>query len=125
MNTKKNTKKTVKPTIVVDLTKCTTPEDVQMAFINAKIKHVLTKSEFEIFLNNLAERAGDVIGMIVAGMFGDYNTIHFDGEKFINMNLISYDIEDGEKFECDAKGNASIKKPNAIKRFWNWITRKK
>lgn len=121
-------KKKFKPVYTVDITKCSTEKDVLDAFCLAKMKAFFTTDQKEHMVNDIINDSILIACDAMVSLFGDYNTIHFDGEDLIRMNLKKYDIEDDEKFECDAQGVTNIvkvKKPNVFKRFWNWITRKK
>lgn len=132
MTTKKTTKKSVKPTLIIDATECVTADDVVFAFAKAKMKKYLTKSEigsvFDAAYDLIFDAMIDQVSCIANSIMAHHNTIHFDGEKIVMLNLTKYDIQDDERFECYSDGKTAIskiKKPNVFKRFWNWITRKK
>jgi len=95
-STKKTNKKTVKPTFIVDVTECNSPEEIRRAFTLAKVKSgvAITFDELDHFVSTIVE---------------DYN-------NFIASTVAAAFICDCCKFE---------KKQPWYKRLWKWIRGKK
>lgn len=104
----KKTKKSTKPTCIVDLTNVETLTDVFAAFGIAKQKAGIPITEDE--LGAIIDKTIDLTEQAIS-------------EK-IALNTKKVKIEKDEKIIFDANGNYTIKKPNIFKRFWNWITKK-
>lgn len=91
----------VKPVITVDITDCTTIEDLVAAMANAKIEAGVSVSRIEV--ETLIQAAIDeAVEEVLSDLFDDFECPVIIEEQ---------DIE-------------PEKKPNVFKRFWNWITRK-
>ena len=106
---KKNTKKTVKPTYVVDLTDIEGPEDVTIEFIAAKVRAGISITDKE-FMYTLG------YGAITA--FEAVENFYFNHTTCIEDDKLA------EKLLKEIKKSITKKTP-WYKRFWNWITRKK
>lgn len=107
---KNNTKKTVTPAFTVDITDCETVEDLIIKIADAKLSVGLCISEKELEAI-LDEQIELVVEETIEQMF--------DGHNALILN------EDGEIEHLDAvKVEVNKKRPNVLKRFWNWITRK-
>jgi len=107
------TKKTIKPTFIpaftVDLTDCENARDAYSAFLSAKVEAYILPAEE--LCNNAAEEEYqneiDNLNCSLQEMIDDLTN------KLINT------IKEAVKAE------EKPKKPGMLKRFWNWITRKK
>lgn len=123
MKTIKINKKVSKPVFKVDITWCSTEEDVLVAIADAKLDAnvALTKEQFEAVI---ADEVRFALHVILNTAFTWNNAIVWENDGFRKMNLNKYHIENDEKFEI-TKNGVKIKKQNIFKRFWNWITRKK
>lgn len=95
-STKKTNKKTVKPTFIVDVTECNSPEEIRRAFTLAKVKNgvAITFDELDHFVSTIVEDYNDVVTSTIAA-------------AFICSNCC----------ECE-------KKQPWYKRFWKWLRRK-
>lgn len=110
------TRKTIKtvfiPEIVVDITDCNTPQDIYLAFADAKI---------EKYLNCMEKDACDSDAV--------YNDCCELDDKITNAanaaTMALYDLLTKKKEESTEEDPTPVKKPGVLKRFWNWITRKK
>lgn len=106
------TRKTIKtvfiPEIVVDITNCTTPQEIYLAFADAKLDKYLTTTEKDAVDEDnyqYEESHKDEIDNVIKNMHDSLNEA---------LSLIEKPEE-----------NAPAKKASLLKRFWNWITRKK
>ena len=111
--TKKITKKTVQPEFIMNCVDNTTPAELYNEVVSAKVRagKPITTDELKLAKEYEVNRSIEVI--VAATM--DY---------FMNMPHKEIKIDGDEKLIFDAKGNFTVKKPNILKRFWNWIRRK-
>lgn len=99
MNKKNTTKKSVKPTYVVDITWCKDIQDIAYAFAITKQKAGIPLSDNDVN----AIRTEAVVPFMNALEFAEYDV----------QNIIC---------ACECK---TEKKPGMFKRFWNWLTGRK
>lgn len=104
------TRKTIKtvfiPEIVVDITNCTTPQEIYLAFADAKI---------DKYLNRMEKDAVDEDNY-------QYEKSHED--RIDNVTNVMLDAV-ADVLLDSVKKEPAAKKPGLLKRFWNWITRNK
>lgn len=107
------TRKTIKtvfiPEIVVDITDCSTPQDVYLAFADAKMEKHLNCMEKDAYDAEVEQSDRDLDDKITEAANAATNAL-FDLITKTNPEKV-----------CDVP----VKKPGVLKRFWNWITRKK
>mgnify|MGYP004517837633 CR=1 FL=1 len=107
------TKKTIKPTFIpaftVDLTNCENARDAYNAFLSAKIEAYILPAE-EICNNAAEEEYQDEINNLNCSL---QEMIDDLTDKLINTTKEA------------VKAEQTPKKPGMLKRFWNWVTRKK
>lgn len=106
MATKKVTKKTNDSTLVVNLVDATDSKSVYLAFGLAKIAN-LSKGEIGALKEHFIDE-----------YFNDVTTAILDAYA----NEIAAQTEEHEE---EASAEEPAKKPGMLKRFWNWVTRKK
>lgn len=101
--TKKSTKKatTFIPMYVIDLTRCTSVEDVVKQFAINKILCTLNVAELESFVDTVIDLYSCAV----------------------EAKSTKLDLTNGNKYIISSDG-IELKKPNIFTRFWNWITRK-
>ena len=110
---KKTTKKTVKPEIIMNCVTNITPKQLYNEAIEAKIRagKAITKDELEWVKDVAIAEAVDELAAVAV-------------DAFLSIPHQTIEIKNGEKLVFDEKGNAKVKKPGLLKRFWNWVTRK-
>ena len=106
----------------IDLSKCETYDDVVICTVEGNINNgaPIDKHMFAQYCD-IVER--DAVDEFIADMFDpdkDVSAKDVDANIF-KLNTIS--LNEGESLKVE-NGNIIVKKPSAIKRFWNWITRK-
>lgn len=108
------TRKTIKtvfiPEIVVDITNCTTPQEIYLAFADAKIDKYLNRMEKDACDTDAIQSEHDLDNKIS------------DAEKTATDALFKLMTQDND---VEERISVPTKKPGFLKRFWNWITRKK
>lgn len=104
--------KKVKYTYIVDITNCNTEIEVIMAIIDAKVGAgiAITPMELDTVISYTTECSVDFYKK-------------FD-EAIMTVSEIADDIAT-KITDKMVKHTESKKKPNLLKRFWNWMTRKK
>lgn len=104
--------KKIKYTYIVDITNCNTDIDVIMAVVDAKVNAgvVITPRELDIVISYTTDCAVDFCKKL--------------DEAVKTAGVIANNIAENITNKLIER-NEPKKKPNLLKRFWNWITRKK
>lgn len=111
--TKKSTKKTVEPEIIMNCVTNTTPKQLYNEVVNAKVRagKPINTEELQFIKDaTVAETVDELAGVAV--------------EAFMSIPHNTIEIKNGEKLVFDEKGNVKVQKPNIFRRFWNWLRRK-
>lgn len=105
--------KNIKPTYIVDITSCQTANDVICEFAYAKVEAGLpiTMLEYNVSMKSYIDNYKTTEEMIYECFDTAVNKVATITDKLCGVYM--------------KPNNTEVKKPNAFKRFWNWLTNKK